>query len=69
MGRAASNQKVSEKTKSYFSKRPDHDKAGDELDLLNINSGVNVDEELGLSQLFLHSSEDYAALISIWRVD
>lgn len=52
MGRAASNQKMSEKMKSFFSKKP-----GDELDLLNDNCGVDEDKEPG--QLFLGNSEDY----------
>ena len=53
MGRAASNQKMSEELKSFFSKKPDHYKTGDELDLLNDNCGVDVDKEPGQLQLFL----------------
>ena len=59
MGRAASNQEMSEKMKSFFSKKPDHYKAGDELDLLNDNCGVDVDKEPGQLQLFLGNSENY----------
>ena len=42
MGRAASNQKMNEELKSFFSKKPDHYKTGDELDLLNDNCGEYV---------------------------
>lgn len=59
MGRAASNQKMSEELKSFFSKKPDNYKTGDDLDLLNVNCGVDVDKEPGQSQLFLGNSEDY----------
>ena len=52
MGRAASNQKMSEELKSFFSKKPDHYKTDDELDLLNDNCGVDVDKEPGQLQLF-----------------
>lgn len=59
MGRAASNKKMSEELKSFFSKKPDHYKTGDELDLLNDNCGVDVDKEPGQLQFFLGNSEDY----------
>ena len=44
--------------KSFFSKKPDHYKTGDELDLLNDNCGVDVDKEPGQLQLFLGNSEE-----------
>ena len=49
--------------KSFFSKKPDHYKTGDELDLLNDNCGVDVDKEPGQLQLFLGNSEDYVSCL------
>lgn len=51
------------KMKSFFSKKPDHYKTGDELDLLNDNCGVDVDKEPGQLQLFLGNSEDYVSCL------
>lgn len=57
------------KMKSFFSKKPDHYKIGDELDLLNDNCGVDVDKAPGQLQLFLGNSEDYVSCLFFLRLE